>query len=126
MSWTTTCAKQRQAETSRDWNKICTKDGLRPYPKKVKAVNEMPNPTDVAWVRRLLGFVHYLSKFLLCLSDICEPVYNEILIVELAWDSWPSSRENQKLVTYEPIFSYYNPNKELTLQSDSAEKELGA
>ena len=33
---------------------LITKDGLKPDPEKVKAVNEMLNPTDV---RRFLGFV---------------------------------------------------------------------
>lgn len=41
--------------------------------------------------------------------------YSERLIVELAWDSWPSSRENKNLVTLGPILSYYDPKKELTL-----------
>ena len=43
---------------------LITKDGLKPDPEKVKTVNEMPNPTDVAVVRRLLGFVNYLCKFM--------------------------------------------------------------
>lgn len=67
---------------------------MRLYFKKVKVVNEMLNFIDVVWVRCLLGFVYYLSKFLFCLSDICELVYNEIFIVELVWDLWLSSREN--------------------------------
>jgi hypothetical protein len=49
-------------------------DGLKPDPEKVKAVNEMPNPSDVTGVRRFLRFVNYLSKFLPSLSDICEPL----------------------------------------------------
>lgn len=39
--------------------------------------------------------------------------YSERLIVELAWDSWPSSRENKNLVTLGPILSYYDPKKNL-------------
>ena len=35
---------------------LATKDGLCVDPQKVKAVLEMPTPTDVAGVQRLLGF----------------------------------------------------------------------
>ena len=38
--------------------------GLNPHPGKIKAVLEMPKPTDVAGVHRLMGFDNYLNKFL--------------------------------------------------------------
>ena len=41
-----------------------TTEGLKADPAKVKAVLEMPHPTDVAGVRRFIGFVTYLTKFL--------------------------------------------------------------
>lgn len=51
-----------------------TAEGLKPDPEKVKAALDMPNPTDVAGVRRFIGFVTYLAKFLPKLSNICEPL----------------------------------------------------
>ena len=41
-----------------------SKDGLKPDPAKVKAVEEMPKPTCKQQVLSLLGFVNYLSRFL--------------------------------------------------------------
>lgn len=38
-----------------------TAEGLKPDPEKVKAVLDLPNPTDVAGVRRFIGFVTYLA-----------------------------------------------------------------
>lgn len=38
-----------------------TAEGLKPDPEKVKAVLNMPNPTDVAGARRFIGFVTYLA-----------------------------------------------------------------
>lgn len=38
-----------------------TAEGLKPDPEKLKAVLDMPNPTDVAGVRRFIGFVTYLA-----------------------------------------------------------------
>ena len=34
----------------------------------------MERPSDVAAVRRLVGLVNYLSKFLSKLSELCEPL----------------------------------------------------
>ena len=43
---------------------VIISEGLKAEPEKIRAVQEMPTPTDVAGVRRLNGFTNYLSKFL--------------------------------------------------------------
>ena len=53
---------------------IATQDGLCVDPDKVRAINEMPPPTDVTAVQRLLGLTQYLSKFLPHLSDLTKPL----------------------------------------------------
>lgn len=40
-----------------------TADGLKIDPEKIRAVRDMPIPTDVKGVQRLMGMVNYLSKF---------------------------------------------------------------
>ena len=35
---------------------------------------KMPAPTDIAALKRILGMVGYLAKFLPHLSDVCEPL----------------------------------------------------
>ena len=47
---------------------IVSKDGLKPDPDKIKALEEMPCPTSKQEVITLLGFVNYLSKLLPRLS----------------------------------------------------------
>ena len=49
---------------------VATDQGLRVDPAKVRAIIEMPAPTDKAGVQRLLGLAQHLSKFLPRLSDI--------------------------------------------------------
>ena len=49
-------------------------DGLQADPEKIIAICEMPCPTDVQGVQRLIGVVTYLSKFLPQLSTVCEPL----------------------------------------------------
>ena len=45
---------------------------------------EMPKPTDVAGVQRLIGFVNYLNKFLPRLSDVCEPL-RKLMAKDVEW-----------------------------------------
>ena len=49
---------------------VMTKNGLKPDPDKVKAVEERPKPQSKKELSSLLGFVNYLSKFLPGLSDV--------------------------------------------------------
>ena len=51
---------------------VLTPEGVKPDPRKVDAILKMERPNDVAAVRRLVGLVNYLSKFLSKLSELCE------------------------------------------------------
>ncbi|VDI51087.1 Hypothetical predicted protein [Mytilus galloprovincialis] len=108
---------------------LITNKSLKMDPEKVRAVLEMPKPTDVSGVRRLVGFVTYLSKFLPKLSHICEPLRKLTLKdSEFCWleNHDKALTEIKTLVTSEPVLKYYDPNMELTLQSDASETGLGA
>ena len=41
-----------------------TVDGVTPDPGKIKAIQEIPAPTYIEGVRRVMGMANYLSKFL--------------------------------------------------------------
>jgi hypothetical protein len=47
---------------------------MLPDSSEVEAITEMPRPRDKADVKRLLGMINYLGKFLPQLSDISEPL----------------------------------------------------
>ena len=51
---------------------ILTNNGLKPDPAKVTAIQKIQTPQDRAGVRRHIGMVNYLSKFVGNLSDLCE------------------------------------------------------
>ena len=51
-----------------------TKSGLKIHPEKVRAVLEMPCPTDVKSLLRFNGTVQYLAKFLPGRSDMAHPL----------------------------------------------------
>ena len=57
-----------KCESLRFIGHILTTDGLKSDPSKVNAVLNMPKPTDIAGIQRLLGMVKYLAKFIPNLS----------------------------------------------------------
>jgi hypothetical protein len=53
---------------------LLTDKGLTPDPNKVRANLKMLKPTELAAVRRLIGFVNYLQRFLPNQTGVCEPL----------------------------------------------------
>ena len=108
---------------------IATDEGLCVDPAKVRAIIEMPAPTDKAGVQRLLGLAQYLSKFLPHLSDITKPL-RELTQNDVDW-SWESPQQTaldtlKKAVTTTPVLRYYNLKEEVTIQCDASQSGLGA
>lgn len=48
--------------------------GVAPDPGKVRAIMEMPEPTDVEGVKRLMGMANYIGKFLPHLASYTRPI----------------------------------------------------
>lgn len=48
--------------------------GVKADPDKVKAVTDMREPTDVRGVRRFLGMVNHLGKYVPHLADKTQPI----------------------------------------------------
>lgn len=101
--------------------------GLRVDPGKVQVVSDMPRPTDVKGVQRLVGTVNYLSKFYDHLSDDCE-ILRQLTHKDDTWE-WSEIHEDafQRLkhkITNAPVLKYYNQEEELTLQCDASETGL--
>ena len=108
---------------------LLTSEGIKPDPKKVEAVQKMPQPTDVPSMKRFLGMVNYLSKFLPNLSTITEPLRQlEAKGVEWHWDDNQQKvfDEVKTLITCHPVLQYYDVTKEVTLQCDASQSGVGA
>ena len=108
---------------------LLTLDGLKPDPNKVKAILEMPTPTEKQSLQRLLGMITYLAKFLPNLSDVTEPL-RRLLDRDVEWH-WDDVHENaltqvKQLITREPVLRYFDNTKEVTFQCNASESGLGA
>ena len=108
---------------------LITSKGLEPDLDKVKAVEEMPEPTTKQELKSLLGFVNYLSKFLPKLSEVAQPLRD--LTAKEAKFIWStqhakSFKEIRELVVEHPDLKYYDPSEEATIQCDVREVGLGA
>ena len=104
-------------------------DGCKPAQTKVSTITLMPELSCQKEVQSFMGMISYLSKFSARLSELSEPIR------ELSKEKVPSNLglEHQeafnvikKEIAKAPILAYYNPNKEMVLQTDTSIKVLGA
>ena len=108
---------------------VISKDGLKPDPDKVKAVENMPKPTCKKETLSLLGFINYLAKFLPRLSEVAQPLRDLTLTnAQFIWSEKHDKAfdEVKKLVANYPVLKYYDINDEVTIQCDASERGLGA
>jgi hypothetical protein len=63
-------------------------DGIRPDEAKIKAIVDMPDPTDKAGVQRLIGMLNFLSPFIPNMSTITAPLRN-LLKATVPWQWMP-------------------------------------
>lgn len=108
---------------------LLTAEGLRIDPEKVRAIRELPRPTDVKGVQRLVGMLNYLSKFCDHLSEDCE-VLRQLTHQDNMWE-WTEGHETalkrlKDKISNAPLLKYYDQAEELTLQCDASETGLGA
>ena len=108
---------------------LLTADGAVTDPNKVRALRDMPTPTDVKSLKRFLGMVTYLAKFLPNLSSVCGALRRlELKNTEWCWlpvhDEAVQSFKN--LVCKAPVLKFYNVKEEVTIESDASLSGLGA
>ena len=108
---------------------IITKNGLRSDPEKMKSITEFPTPQNVNELRRFLGMVNYMSKFLPHVTDVLHSLYN-LIKKDVPWN-WSTNEVKafqhvKEMIGNSPTLSFYDPNKELTLENDASEYGLGS
>ena len=108
---------------------VLTADGVRPSSDKVRAVAEMPIPKDRPGIRRFVGLVQYLAKFMPKLSDMTAPLRK--LLKESNPFIWTSVQQKafdsiKTAITKLPVLRFYDLKDAVTIQCDASKDGLGA
>ena len=108
---------------------VFTAQGLKIDLAKVKAISDMPTPTDKTAVRRLLGMINYLSRFVPQLTDMAEPL--RVLTRKEAIFEWTDVQNAawtriQEAISTAPVLRYYDSRLSTELQCDASRTGLGA
>ena len=106
-----------------------TKDGLKQDASKVKAVEEMPPPSDKKGVQRLLGMTNYLQRYAPKLAEVTNPL-RELTKKEsdFIWEESVHGRalaETKRMLTTVPVLKYFDPTMTPVLQCDASMHGLG-
>ncbi|XP_046856095.1 uncharacterized protein K02A2.6-like [Xenia sp. Carnegie-2017] len=108
---------------------VITAAGIKPDPRKIEAIINMPTPSNKVEIQRFLGMVTYLGKFLPRLSDETAPL-RQLLEKDVVWHFETKHRqaiENRKhLVTSSPVLTYFNPKHAIRITADASKSGLGA
>ena len=92
---------------------VISEEGLKPDPAKLQGVKQMPTPTSKQDVKRLLGMVNYLQKFVPNLSAATAPK-RELLKEQnqFLWDNDIQGRsfeQVKQIISEAPVLKYFDP-----------------
>ena len=87
--------------------------GIQADPEKTKAVREMNQPENVSELRRFLGMVNQMGKFIINLAELTQPL-RELLKKNMKWQ-WKIPQEEAFIKIKEElckstVLSFYDPN----------------
>ena len=96
---------------------------------KVEAIKNMAEPTSVPELRRFVGMVQYLGRYIDNLATILKPL-NLLLQNDVAW-TWDKAQEEsfttvKQMLTEPQVLAYFDLNKETIVSADASQFGLGA
>jgi hypothetical protein len=108
---------------------LINEHGIRPDPKKVEAIFNIKEPTNVTEVRSFIGLCSYYRKFIPLFSKIAGPLLN-LTRNDVKFD-WNSDCQNafdrmKQILTTAPLLILPDFSKPFIIQSDASKQAFGA
>ena len=108
---------------------IWGQDGVRIDPNRTEAIANFPVPENVDDVRRFLGVVNYVGKFVPNMSSRSEPL-RILMNKDIAWH-WENDQQRafedlKKCVSEAPVLKYCSLSEPIVVKVDASTKGVGA
>ena len=107
---------------------IVSKDGVRPDPDKIRAVQEFPVPRNVHEVRSFLGLANYYRKFVKDFCQLAAPLHQlTSKKVQFKWteESNAAFQTLKAALVSAPILAYPDFTREFQLYVDASDSAIG-
>ena len=108
---------------------IISKDGIKPNPEKIQAIQNYPLPQTPKQIKQFLGLVGYYRKFIPDFARITKPMTQCLKKGrKISADSTfvDCFKKCKTLLTNDPILQYPDFNKEFNLTTDASNLAIGA
>ena len=108
---------------------IVSNQKIKADPDKIDAIVNMSPPTDITSLRRFLGMINQLAKFLPNLAKITKPL-GELLVKSNDW-TWGSLQiesftQLKSLLTSLPVLMHFDVNHATVVSADTSSYDIGS